>query len=270
MICFGEQGFLYFILMRRTQAQIREEEGLYGIHEVEGRWCGVKRCVDCGKQIQQTAKEKWILIRNMRKANICRPCSQTGERNSFFGKTHTAESKAANSASRTGKAMGAKNAMSKAEYRQKVSEQLKKKYTSGDLNFLKEIQRKNMTSSHANGKIVNTPISKEEKILRTELEARGLKIESQFKIGSLKYDLLVVDKKVLIEFNGDYWHCNPKQYAADYLNKKKGAHAHEIWMHDAHKKSTAESAGYRVITVWDSEYKRNKNTINKLIHAIEN
>lgn len=256
--------------MRRTQAQIGEEEKLYGVHEVDGRWYGVKCCADCGKEVKQNAHEKWILIRNMRKTSRCRPCSQTGERNSFFGKTHTAESKAANSASRTGKCLGEANAMAKAEHRQKVYNQLKKKYASGDLDFLKEIQRKTAIASQASEKLITAPVSKEEKQLKAAVEAKGLKVESQFRIGSLKYDLLIVDKKTLVEFNGDYWHCNPKQCSADYLNKKKGLYAHEIWAHDAHKKITAESAGYRVITMWDSEYKRNKNTINELIHAIEN
>ena len=35
------------------------------------------------------------------------------------------------------------------------------------------------------------------------------------------------------------------------------------------KKSAAESAGYRVICVWDSEYKKNKNYITELIDAIK-
>lgn len=256
--------------MRRTQDQIREEEKLYGVHEVEGRWYGVKCCTDCGKEVEQTSNQRIILIRNLRKNKFCHSCSQKGERNHFFGKTHSQKSKAANSASRTGKAMGNQNAMAKAEHRQKVSDQLRKKYASGDLDFLKEIQRKTAIANQAKGKLVTAPVSKEEKQLKAALEERGLKVESQFRIGSLKYDLLIVDKKTLIEFNGDYWHCNPKQYAADYLNKKKGLYAHEIWAHDAHKKITAESAGYRVIAVWDSEYKRNNNSINELIHAIEN
>ena len=77
--------------------------------------------------------------------------------------------------------------------------------------------------------------------------------------------------------DGWRWHgvkkCNcgeEKQEAADYLNKKKRMYAHEIWAHDERKRITAESAGYRVIAVWDSEYKKNKNSINELIHAIEN
>ena len=254
--------------MRRTQAQIREEEKLYGVHEVDGRWYGQKSC-KCGTVTKQSSEEKWILLRNMRRTDMCRSCSNSGENNGFFGKKHSSTSKKKVSKSRTGKGMGENNSMAKSEHRQKVSDQLKKKYASGDLDFLKEIQRKTATANQASGKLTTAPVSKEEKQLKAALEAKGLKVESQFRIGSLKYDLLIIDKKTLIEFNGDYWHCNPKQYDADYLNKKKGMYAHEIWAHDARKKMTAESAGYRVITVWDSEYKRNKNTINELVNEFQ-
>lgn len=255
--------------MRRTQAQLREEERLYSVREDGGRWYGVKNC-NCGEEVNQTSNDKAILLRNMRRTHLCRSCANSGKNNGFFGKKHTETTKAQVSKARTGKAMGKENSMAKAEHRQKVSDQLRKKYASGDLNFLKEIQRKTAIANQANGKLVTAPVSKEEKQLKAALEAKGLKVESQFRIGSLKYDLLIVDKKTIIEFNGDYWHCNPKQYVADYLNKKKGMYAHEIWAHDEIKRMTAESEGYRVITIWDSEYKKNKNSINELIHAIEN
>ncbi len=206
----------------------------------------------------------------MRSTKLCKYCNRKAENNGFFGKKHTNSTRAQVSKSRTGKGMGENNSMAKAEHRAKVSSQLKKKYASGDLDFLREIQRKTATANQANGKLSTAPVSKEERQLKTALEAEGLVVEAQFRIGSLKYDLMIPDKKVIVEFHGDYWHCNPKQYASDYVNKKKSMYAHEIWAHDARKKSAAESAGYRVICVWDSEYKKNKNYINELIDAIKN
>lgn len=129
--------------------------------------------------------------------------------------------------------------------------------------------RKIAKANQANGKLKTAPVSKEEIQLKSKLEAEGFAVEAQFRIGSLKYDLIIPKWNVIIEFHGDYWHCNPKKYAADYLNKKKSMYAHEIWAHDAKKKMLAESAGYRLISVWDSEYKKNKNYITELIHAIK-
>ena len=34
-------------------------------------------------------------------------------------------------------------------------------------------------------------------------------------------DFVVPELKLCIEYFGDYWHCNPKKYDANYLNKKK-------------------------------------------------
>lgn len=73
----------------------------------------------------------------------------------------------------------------------------------------------------------------------------------------------------LIEFNGDYWHCNPLKYSFDYFNKRKNMTAKEIWEYDEEKIKTAESYGYKVLVVWESEYNENKeNTIQKCIDFI--
>ena len=73
----------------------------------------------------------------------------------------------------------------------------------------------------------------------------------------------------LIEFNGDYWHCNPSKYSFDYFNKRKNMTAKEIWEYDKEKINTAESYGYKVLVVWESEYNENKeNTIQKCIDFI--
>ena len=61
--------------------------------------------------------------------------------------------------------------------------------------------------------------------------------------------------KKLIEFQGDYWHCNPKIYNEDYINKTTKKTAKEIWIKDANKKRVAEKFGYSVFYVWESDYR---------------
>lgn len=68
------------------------------------------------------------------------------------------------------------------------------------------------------------------------------------------YDFNYKDK--IIEFNGDYWHCNPKTWSKDKYNKSLHLTAQEVWNKDADKKKCAESHGYKVLSVWDSEYKK--------------
>ena len=34
-----------------------------------------------------------------------------------------------------------------------------------------------------------------------------------------KYDIRILNKNILIEVNGDWWHLNPKYYNEDYVLK---------------------------------------------------
>lgn len=61
----------------------------------------------------------------------------------------------------------------------------------------------------------------------------------------------------LIEFNGDYWHMNPKIYKPNSINKRKGMSAVEIWEYDKQKTQCAVDNGYDVLTIWESEYNEN-------------
>lgn len=75
--------------------------------------------------------------------------------------------------------------------------------------------------------------------------------------------------KLLIEYNGDYWHCNPKKYNENYFNKKKNKTAKEIWEYDNKKLYISKKLGYACEVIWESDYKKNKNIINKIIEKYE-
>jgi hypothetical protein len=67
----------------------------------------------------------------------------------------------------------------------------------------------------------------------------------------------------IIEFNGDYWHANPKIYAATAIIR--GKTALDIRNRDMLKLKTATELGFSVLTVWESEFLANKEeTINKV------
>lgn len=65
---------------------------------------------------------------------------------------------------------------------------------------------------------------------------------------------------ILIEFNGDYWHGNPKIYSSNKVFSRHGNDLKitDIWTRDKKKKEFAESLGYKVITIWESDYYHNK------------
>jgi very-short-patch-repair endonuclease len=83
------------------------------------------------------------------------------------------------------------------------------------------------------------------------------------------YDYVNMKSFKIIEFNGDFWHCNPEDYESNYLHRVKKIFANEIWDFDKEKISFANEKGYNVLTIWESEYKKDKEaTINKCINFL--
>jgi hypothetical protein len=66
-----------------------------------------------------------------------------------------------------------------------------------------------------------------------------------------------------IEFNGNYWHCNPTMFSSDYLNKHKNLYAHEIWQRDEQKKFLCMSNNIDLMTIWEDEWNRNNINVKK-------
>lgn len=75
------------------------------------------------------------------------------------------------------------------------------------------------------------------------------------------FDLGLENK--LIEYNGDYWHANPKKYSAKDVIKVTGRIAQDIWQRDAEKVKWAEDQGYEVLTIWESDFKQNRQGVVK-------
>jgi len=61
-------------------------------------------------------------------------------------------------------------------------------------------------------------------------------------------------KHKIIEFNGDFWHAHPNLFNADKIIPVLGITAAEKWVLDEKKKKLAESHGYEVLVVWESDY----------------
>ena len=71
-------------------------------------------------------------------------------------------------------------------------------------------------------------------------------------------------KNCIIEFNGDYWHANPKIYTDTAV--VRGKTAIEIRQRDMLKLQTAQQLGFSTYVVWESDFNANKKeTIDKVI-----
>lgn len=85
------------------------------------------------------------------------------------------------------------------------------------------------------------------------------------------YDFVILDLKLCIEFNGDYWHCNPAKYNADFVHAQTGLTAAEIWKKDAEKIQTIlEQRQIQTMVVWESDdHDLRFNEIIGVIHELE-
>jgi hypothetical protein len=77
------------------------------------------------------------------------------------------------------------------------------------------------------------------------------------------YDLVDSITNKIIEFHGDYWHCNPAKYDANYIHKHSELQAKDIWQKDFTKTKCALERGYQIKIVWWSEYETNRDQIIK-------
>jgi hypothetical protein len=102
------------------------------------------------------------------------------------------------------------------------------------------------------------------KHLKIEVPKKEKWIHDVEKDRAYSYDFTY--KKKIIEFNGDYWHCNPLFYESEYFHKNKGLSAKEIWEYDNIKITLPIKYDYEVLVIWEKEYNDNpKQTIEKCI-----
>jgi len=121
-----------------------------------------------------------------------------------------------------------------------------------------------------------SPQSKWVNNIKEELKLVDFKIPSKEKwirgkgTNSKAYSVDLTIGNKMIEFNGDYWHMNPNKYNENDFNRTKQMKAIEIWQYDTDKIKLAESHGYEVLTVWESEYHTNREeTIQKCIQFLK-
>jgi len=91
-------------------------------------------------------------------------------------------------------------------------------------------------------------------------------------ISHCNYDFVTKNRKKIIEFNGDKFHANPKLYKPDdYPNPFIKKTSQEIWEFDNKKNKLAESKGYQILIIWESEFHNNEEEIvKKCIDFLEN
>jgi len=219
------------------------------------------------------------------KCNICR--DRTGENNPFYNKHHSEQSKLELSKKCS---IAIKEKWLDKDYREKVirlsskprnpnfgkeqSSRVKKWFNDNPIQ--KEIRSIIMKKSWEDGLIVKNGYSCNsshlEKQFFQELKEININLKEKYtiKIGKkwLFPDIIDIDKRLIIEFFGDYWHCNPEIYKENY--EILGITSKYIWNNDNIRIQKLKSSGYNVIIVWESDYKKDKNQVLEKIKPFIN
>lgn len=101
-----------------------------------------------------------------------------------------------------------------------------------------------------------------------ELNSEIVRYDKEYKM-HYKYDFVDFTTKKCIEFNGDYWHCNPNKYDESFIHPVSKIKALDVWKKDELKIKWMEDRGFKVMTVWEHDYKENpQQVLNKCIEFI--
>ncbi len=170
------------------------------------------------------------------------------------------------------------------EIRTRSSDTLRERYASGELvpysklnpEWEKEALQKRLAGYkrwQENGqKIRFGNSSKAEREIANILEDLEVRHVRQFSPSRYRFDFYLPEQNLVLEYNGTYWHADPRKYEPSYYNTKKGKTAEEIWQYDAIRLDYARSMGYNTSVVWEEDFKRlstkqKKDLINEIVES---
>lgn len=64
------------------------------------------------------------------------------------------------------------------------------------------------------------------------------------------------NQHLVLEFYGDYYHCNPRTYHPEFYNTTTHKTAAEQWQYDRRRFAAIRKAGYRVLVVWEDDWRQ--------------
>ena len=107
-------------------------------------------------------------------------------------------------------------------------------------------------------------VSKGEIIFEKILKKEGINLKAQHKINYKFYDFIIEGTNILVEYDGCYWHCDPRQYpnGPEDNIQKKGI------LNDIYKNKLALANGYTLIRIWESDFKENPKKVAEKIKKI--
>lgn len=206
-----------------------------------------------------------------RKLLVCEVCGKEFFQNSYKQRACSKE---------CGRVLAGKSI---AEWHKNMSEEEKKEHFRKIIEKTASTRRKNKTPSWNSGK---TGIYSEETIermreaaLRNLLEGKhrktsiekitenilkelGVNYKYSFILGNRQFDFVLPDYNVLIECDGDFWHCNPRIYS------KPNEFQRKRMLIDLEKNKLASANGYFLLRFWETDIKEHTDDVKEEIERI--
>jgi hypothetical protein len=86
-----------------------------------------------------------------------------------------------------------------------------------------------------------------------------------------RVDFLNDKLKVIIDFNGNYWHCNPEMFESEYYHQHKKMLAKDILEQDRIRVESLERIiGFRHLTIWELDWNKKREETKEIIKKFIN
>ena len=111
-------------------------------------------------------------------------------------------------------------------------------------------------------------ISKKSEKIKKILDNLKIEYISEKIFGTKSVDYYLPTINIVIEYYGDYWHCNPKKYESSYIHPQINLTAKEIWEKDINRLNIVLEKVDSVIVIWE-ESEIDELFFNKIIKDIQ-
>jgi hypothetical protein len=78
------------------------------------------------------------------------------------------------------------------------------------------------------------------------------------------WDVFIDECKLIIEYNGTYWHYDPRKYNFDFVDTSRNLVAIDVWSKDAEKAQIAINNNYKFIVIWQLDWEALPNIDDKI------
>lgn len=107
----------------------------------------------------------------------------------------------------------------------------------------------------------------EENFIKDFIKPLNVEYVTQFYIKDIHQycDVFIPSVKTFVEFNGTYWHGDPRKYKDSELTNFQKERREK----DKIKENWIKSNGYKLITVWEDDYKNRKDIVKEQVEILK-